>query len=105
MDNNLDKVSREIHFFASFHVSLQSQALVWCSEWLSPLEPQRMFFLSLGNLSTVKFANMDIWNQLEGLVYQTANADTYSLIKTNRVRQSRASQMATFLCPSWGNEL
>jgi len=64
-----------------------------------------MFFLSLGNLSTVKFANMDIWNQLEGLVYQTANADTYSLIKTNRVRQSWASQMATFLCPSWGNEL
>ena len=32
-----------------------------------------MIFLSVGNFSTVK---------VEGLVYQTANADTYNLIKT-----------------------
>ena len=31
-----------------------------------------MIFLSVGNLSTAK---------VEGLVYQTANADTYNLIK------------------------
>ena len=54
-----------------------------------------------GNLRTGKFENMDIWDQLEGLVYQTVNVDTYNLIK--RVWQSRPSYMATFLCSSWGN--
>ena len=34
-----------------------------------------------GNLRTVKFENMDIWDQLQGLVYQTVNVDTYNLIK------------------------
>ena len=34
-----------------------------------------------GNLRTAKFENMDIWDQLQGLVYQTVNVDTYNLIK------------------------
>lgn len=37
--------------------------------------------LSDGNLSIVKFPNMDMWDQLEGSVYETANVDTDNLIK------------------------
>ena len=29
-----------------------------------------------GNLRTAKFENMDIWDQLQGLVYHTVNVDT-----------------------------
>ena len=47
----------------------------------SLLEAQIMTWLLDGNLRTVKFENMDIWDQLQGLVYQTVNVDTYNLIK------------------------
>ena len=62
---------------------LQSQVFLCFSIWLSLLEAQRIIWLSDGILVIMmKFENMDIWDQLEGPIYDIANVHKENLTKT-----------------------
>ena len=71
----------------SFLFNLKFQSVVQYRV-ASLLQAQIMIWRLNGNLRTVKFENMDIWDQLEGLVYQIINIDTYNLIKKSLVLSS-----------------
>jgi hypothetical protein len=72
-----------LNFLCVSCIRLQSQVFVCFSIWLSLLEAQRIIWLSDGILVIMmKFANMDIWDQLEGPIYDIANVHKENLIKT-----------------------
>ena len=69
------------NFLGSFPIFFSISSFSLQFRVASLLEAQIMIWQLDGNLRTVKFENMDIWDQLQGLVYQTVNVDTYNLIK------------------------